>query len=271
MHFELRIDEPLNFASAWRHWQLDHFVPLEDRARIPAFSPNADHVPYKGDALQKDFNFLLVFLFGAVVAALHSLHALRVTVACVLLAHHRTDGRIQAMCRWKSVDSLRVYAEMTANEYAREANLVTTTDGSAYGTAPRPVICEQDAMQELDNGERELARALRTESRKSRSVASTHVDVGQGDVAAYTTDSWGIIGQTISVPGALWELPDGTYTCTVSALIHAAEENKYDYAVYIDGAEDLHYRMEPKEIKKHVSETLRLQIGKKRKPQPKAQ
>ena len=35
--------------------------------------------------------------------------------------------------------------------------------------------------------------------------------------------------------------------------------------------EDLHYRMEPKEIKKHVSETLRLQIGKKRKPQPKAQ
>ena len=271
MHFELRIGEPLNFAAAWRQWQLNHPVALDRRASTPAFSPTADAVPYRGDELQTDFNTLLVFLFGIAIAALHSLHAIRVTVACVLLAHKRSDGRIQAMCRWKSPESLRVYAEMTAAEYASEANLVTVTDGSAYGSAPRPVICEADALQDLNNGERELARAMRMETRKPRASSSTHVDVGEGEIDAYASDSWGIIGQTITVPGSVWELPEGSYECTVAALIPTIDQKGYEYAVYIDGSVDLHYRMEPKLIKEYVSDVLKQQIGKKRKPQPTAQ
>jgi hypothetical protein len=271
MHFELRIGEPLNFAAAWRQWQLNHPVALDRRSSAPAFSPTASAVPYRGDELQKDFNELLVFLFGVAIAALHSLHALRVTVACVLLAHKRSDGRIQAICRWKSPESLRVYAEMTAEEYAHEANLVTITDGSAYASSPRPVICEADALQELNHGERELARAMRVESRRPRVSSSTRIDVGEGEIDAYASDSWGLIGQTITVPGSVWELPDGNYECTITALIAASDQTGYEYAVYIDGSNELHYRMAPKLIKEYVSDASRQLIGKKRKPQPTAQ
>ena len=128
-------------------------------------------VPTQPDELQKDFNVLLILCFGAAIAVLHSLHALRVTMACVLLAHSRTDSRIQAVCRWKSPESLRVYAAMTANEYADEANLVTTTDGSRYASAPRPVTGPEDVAAELDHAEAELARAVRGERRRPQQAA----------------------------------------------------------------------------------------------------
>ena len=96
MHFRLRRGEPLNFAHAWRMHQLKYPVELDARARTAAFSPHATERLYQRDELQKDFNVLLILCFGAAIAVLHSLHALRVTMACVLLAHSRTDGRIQA-------------------------------------------------------------------------------------------------------------------------------------------------------------------------------
>ena len=99
MHFRLKISEPLNFASAWRIHQLKYFVDEALRPHAAAFSPHANIRPYRGNELQTDFKTLLVLCFGAAIALLHSLHALRVTMACVLLAHKRSDGRIQAICR----------------------------------------------------------------------------------------------------------------------------------------------------------------------------
>ena len=96
-------------------------------------------------------------------------------------------------------------------------------------------------------------------------------NTGDGETIAYTSDSWGLVGQTIAVPGSIWELPDGNYECTVAALIPATGDKGYDYAVYIDGSANLHYRMTPKLIKEYVSATSKQQIGKKRKPQPAAQ
>ena len=133
------------------------------------------------------------------------------------------------------------------------------------------MICEADALQELNHGERELARAMRVESRRRRVSSSTRIDVGEGEIDAYASDSWGLIGQTITVPGSVWELPDGNYECTITALIAASDQTGYEYAVYIDGSNELHYRMAPKLIKEYVSDASRQLIGKKRKPQPTAQ
>ena len=55
---------------------------------------------------------------------------------------------------------------MTADEYADEADLVTSTDGSRYASAPRPVTGPEDVAAELDHAEAELARAVQAERKR---------------------------------------------------------------------------------------------------------
>ena len=266
MHFRLKKGEPLNFANAWRIHQLQYFVDETSRSSTAAFSPQATERPYHSDELQKDFKSpahpLLRRRHRRPIAALHSLHALRVTMACALLAHKRTDGRIQAIYRWKSPASLRVYAEMTADE----ANLVTSTDGSRYATAPRPVTGPEDVANELDHAETELARAIRAERRRPPKTTNhtTAVDVGQGEVTGYLHDTWKLVGTVISVPNEFWELPSGSSPCRITALIEAACNNAYDYTIAFEDADNVHYRMcakqvkhlAPKQLKKNAKGTM---------------
>ena len=56
-------------------------------------------------------------LLGRAGASLYSWHSARIYLACALFAAGATRPQIQALCRWQSEDSLRVYARLNAERY----------------------------------------------------------------------------------------------------------------------------------------------------------
>jgi integrase len=151
MHFAMDDTNVLNFPAAWKRFELQFPCALAERASLAAFSPHGSRSPFAEHELRSAFILLMVTAFGATVAAVHSWHALRITLACALLAGGQCDGTIQAVCRWKSIDSLRVYAEMTASTYASTAALVTTTDASKYATSTLPTTGPEDVAADIDD------------------------------------------------------------------------------------------------------------------------
>jgi hypothetical protein len=77
-------------------------------------------------------------------------HSKRVWVATGLSALLSTESEIQAMVRWSSVESLRVYARMNLDYQARRRDLLITASIKALNSTRRPEIGDgPERMQEL--------------------------------------------------------------------------------------------------------------------------
>ena len=108
MWFRVDSTNPLNFAGAWRQWELEHPCPPEERGSWAAFSPDGGSEPWHLSTLQNSFSDLVVCALGEVEAALRSWHALRVTAATALATNTRPDGLVQAVIRWKTLEAMRL-------------------------------------------------------------------------------------------------------------------------------------------------------------------
>ena len=89
-------------------------------------------------------------------------------------------------------------------------------------------------------------------SQQAGAGRTTTVDVGGGDITditGYLHDSWHFVGSTIIVPNEFWELPSGTSSCLITALIAAEGDSGYDYAVAFEDANNFHYRMSASQAK----------------------
>ena len=143
------------------------------------------------------------------------------------------------------------------------------TDGSRYASAPRPVTGPEDVAADLDHAEAELARAVRGERRRPQPAAgrTTTVDVGGGDITGHLRDSWHFVGNTIIVPNEFWELPSGTSSCLITALIAAEDGGGYDYAVTFEDANNFHYRMSAGQAK-HLATKQMKKLARGAQPKP---
>jgi hypothetical protein len=62
---------------------------------------------------------LLLSFMSASEANKYSWHSFRIGLACALLAAGASDAIIMALCRWRSVASLRIYARINPEDYTR--------------------------------------------------------------------------------------------------------------------------------------------------------
>ena len=144
----------LSFAYWWSLWQR-HF-PAAPSA--PAFSPSGDGRAFTLEQFSERFNQQLVDALGAAAAAMRSYHSCRVTFASLMLKLKYSDGTIQALCRWKTVEAMRIYARLGATEYsslvekALEGSLDLSEQPAMPPTGP------EDAAQELAHALHELGR-----------------------------------------------------------------------------------------------------------------
>ena len=79
-------------------------------------------------------------------AAKYSFHSFRIGFACALLAAGCDPFTIQALARWRSVDSLRIYARMNPDVYSAWISKSCLFRASSTSTANLPTIDAHDAL-----------------------------------------------------------------------------------------------------------------------------
>jgi hypothetical protein len=284
MWFRVDSSNPRNFAHAWKMWELRHPCEVGRRGSWPAFSPTADGVPFTTRAVHADIKTLLAHACDA-TAQPHTFHDFRATLATKLLRDGEPDAVIQALLRWKTPDSIRVYAEMSPSQYAERVEQSTLTRAphpSQRRTIPE--IEPSDACARIDATLERLQQAVhpikggasaappvagstRTKTttpttpatatrRKSRAVttappplAPMQYDLGElGTVEGVCDPAHSATGKSVRLPAYLWPgagAQKGYCDCTVVAW--APTLSKY---IIISHDDNYHYAMPTKEILK---------------------
>jgi hypothetical protein len=113
--------------AAWRMLQLELQFPLQTRAerrKHPLFGPSLGQA-FSSDQLDSFLPVLLLHvantqpqLLAASDIKRYSWHSFRIALACALKSMDVPDSTIQAMCRWASPESLKLYARMSIGQYA---------------------------------------------------------------------------------------------------------------------------------------------------------
>ena len=125
-------------AAAW-YARLELRMPVKGNARktTPLYTVgnmiSLDHA-----TADKLFNQLSISALGEDAAAALSLHSGRVWLACALLEQNYSYATIQAMCRWKTEESVKIYAHMQAEEYTKNllAAISANVDASLVRSLP---------------------------------------------------------------------------------------------------------------------------------------
>mmetsp|Transcript_5684 Transcript_5684/g.16782 ORF Transcript_5684/g.16782 Transcript_5684/m.16782 type:complete len:159 (-) Transcript_5684:165-641(-) len=108
---------PINAARALRDLELSFPVPPEQRAFFPMFPKNNANTSWTGNDLYRVTKSLVAKVVPSNRVANYSFHSFRIYLACALMADGKTQSEIQAFLRWKSVESVPVYARMNENDY----------------------------------------------------------------------------------------------------------------------------------------------------------
>ena len=132
---------PLDVASAVLEMQ--RLVPCADApAATPMFSSDGTR-PLEPDDADTMFRALAIAALGVEVASTLSLHSCRVQLACALLASGADGPLIQAMARWKSPESVKIYGRLTPQNYAQwlRRAFSATTNSAQVQNLP---VCDDD-------------------------------------------------------------------------------------------------------------------------------
>ena len=145
------VDNIINAARNVALLELQFPVRGPQRAREPLLpvSTGRQSLCHKlADAL---FQLLAAKALGATVAETLSLHGGRVWLACALLAAGHAPPAIQAFCRWKSAESVKIYARMNPAEYA--ATLLGVMEAEITSISPHnlPTLDHDARFAELND------------------------------------------------------------------------------------------------------------------------
>ena len=143
----------LDPAAAFHHLaHLELVLPSVGEARkvAPLISPDGLE-PFRGSQLDTALRALLSRPGGVGASNAHnySWHSARIYLACALLAAGATHAQIQALCRWQTEDSLRIYARLNSGKYASLLNAAAAADVSSVSTAALPPLSSELALREL--------------------------------------------------------------------------------------------------------------------------
>jgi hypothetical protein len=78
-------------------------------------------------------------------ASRYSPHSFRIYLACALKSAGKSDAEIQMLCRWQSLDSLRLYARMDARQYSELIQAAQAADSRAISVSSLPIL-DADAI-----------------------------------------------------------------------------------------------------------------------------
>ena len=208
--FQRNDANPLNFASAWRRWELAYPCPIDERATWAAFSPTGTAAPFSPSAADKALLTLMTAALGAAAAALRSWHAFRVTLASALRGIPRTAGEttednngiIQMCLRWSSVESVRTYSRINRYEYARYAELGSSTCAlKASNLEPLPPTEPADVATEIDDAIE--AMTTPTRARTAPATADTTPPAkAPADLSPITSTN--AVGRRVLIPAETW-------------------------------------------------------------------
>ena len=70
-------------------------------------------------------------------ASRYSFHSFRIGLACAMLAAGESSEVIQAHCRWRTDQSIRIYARPNADQFARRISIACTQRASSVVVANR--------------------------------------------------------------------------------------------------------------------------------------
>ena len=98
--------------------QLEHKHPvlLKDRENTPLFR-NDDGTVIKANWWSKTLRQMLMTFMSEEEAKRYTPHSFRIYLACAAHESGRTPEEIQALCRWRSAESLRAYVRWKDSEY----------------------------------------------------------------------------------------------------------------------------------------------------------
>ena len=132
--------------------QLELVLPASGAARaaVPLISPDGAS-PFRGSALDAALRALLSRPSGVgrAHAASYSWHSARIYLACALLAAGATHAQIQALCRWQTEDSLRIYARLNVDQYKQLLESATDASVHSVSTASLPPLSSELLLREL--------------------------------------------------------------------------------------------------------------------------
>ena len=140
-------DQPDNAARWLRDIELR--APChgpENRRKMPLFA-NESQQPFNDDTFARYVNAAIAAVVGRKRAELYSCHSWRVWLASSLRMCGASDARIQAMGRWLSPHSLKLYARITKQEYATWVDRMMQVQRiDTARTTNLPVIDAADAL-----------------------------------------------------------------------------------------------------------------------------
>ena len=137
------VDAPGNAAAALAQLELRVPIAAAERKTSPLFleAPSSPLGASRADRLLK---YLLRQVMSKDEAARYSWHSFRIGLACALLAKGARPELIQALCRWKSPESLVIYARLNAETYGDWVLSALQARISSVQTANLPPIDDAD-------------------------------------------------------------------------------------------------------------------------------
>ena len=84
-------------------------------------------------------------------ASKRSFHSCRVFAACCHKAHGEDDSVIQALCRWRSPESLRIYARINPRDYAARVRRMSSTTVDSTLAANLPTLDDRALHADFAN------------------------------------------------------------------------------------------------------------------------
>ena len=127
-----------------------HCRPLSQHMRsTPLFTTGPSFEPMRHRHLEVVLLALLLSFMSAEAAQKFSWHSFRIGLACALLAAGASDAVIMALCRWRSMSALRIYARLNSEDYARFIDDATALDLSSIQGPNLVALSPQASRDEL--------------------------------------------------------------------------------------------------------------------------
>ena len=149
----------MSFAAAWRDYELAFPLRGAVRRATPLFTTDGTR-PWSASAVDCTLRGVMAATLSPEQRRGKTFHSKRVWLATALSNLQSSDGEIQALVRWSSVESLRIYARMNMEYQARRRDLARTAVVNVINATHRVQIDE--TSEELERLA-EMADALEME------------------------------------------------------------------------------------------------------------
>ena len=131
-------DDVNNAALALAALERTHVVSGAARKTAPLFVADAAGTPLTCDDVDRMFSALASAALPAASAKRRSFHSCRVFAASCHKAHDEPDEMIQALVRWRTAASLKIYARINPRDYAARVRRMSQTDVDSTISAHLP-------------------------------------------------------------------------------------------------------------------------------------